>query len=98
MVKISRPALLDLRQIHEYIARDSVHYAREVIQTILEHINAIEPFPRKGRIVPEIQDDNIREIIVYSYRIVYRISDSIEIAAIIHAKKDLRNSIKDRLP
>ena len=38
--------------------------------------------------MPEIQDDNNREIIVYSYRIDYRISDSIEIAAIIHAFKE----------
>jgi len=63
MVKISRPAVSDLRQIYDFIARDSVHYAREVIQTILEHIDKIEPYPLKGRIVPEINDADIREIL-----------------------------------
>ena len=98
MVKISRPAVSDLRQVYDYIARDSVHYAREVILTIIENINTIEHFPWKGRVVPEILDDNIREIFVYSYRIVYRISNSIEVAAIIHAKRDFNNSVKDRIP
>ena len=42
-----------------------------------------------GRIVPEIDDPNIREIIIYSFRIVYEISgDRIEILTIIHNKQD----------
>ncbi|MFH0975122.1 MAG: type II toxin-antitoxin system RelE/ParE family toxin [Spirochaetota bacterium] len=96
MVKISKPAREDLRQIHDYIARDSRHYAHEVIIIILENIKLIESFPRKGRIVPEIQDDNIREILVYSYRIVYRIRTSVEVAAVVHAKRDFSNAVKDR--
>ena len=51
-----------MRQIYDYIARDSLHYAREVVLTIIESIRTIEPFPLKGRIVPEIQDDTIRNI------------------------------------
>lgn len=97
MVKISKPAREDLRQIYDYIAKDSRHYAREVVNSIIESIKLIEPFPRKGRTVPEIEDENIRETIIDSYRIVYRIRDSIEIAAIIHAKRNFSNAIKDRL-
>ena len=98
MVIISKPAQKDLRQIHDYIAKDSLHYAREVLLTILETIKSIEPFPYKGRVVPEIQDENIREIFVHSYRIVYRIRDSIEVAAVIHAKRDFAEAEKDRIP
>ncbi len=97
MVKISKPAREDLRQIYDYIAKDSSHYAHEVINTIIETIKLIEPFPHKGRIVPEIEDENIRETFIYSYRIVYRIRNSIEVAAVIHAKRNFSNAIKDRL-
>jgi addiction module RelE/StbE family toxin len=88
MVKISKSALADLKSIYLYISRDSIHYAREVILTITEHIKTIESFPYKGRVVPEIQDENIREIFVHSYRIIYRVRDNIEVAAVIHAKRD----------
>ena len=42
-----------------------------------------------GRIVPEIGEDSVRELFVYSYRLIYEISpDGIEILAIVHGKKD----------
>ncbi|MCC7212739.1 MAG: type II toxin-antitoxin system RelE/ParE family toxin [Candidatus Brocadia sp.] len=42
-----------------------------------------------GRIVPEISEVNIREVIVYSYRLIYEISsDKIEVLALIHCKQD----------
>jgi plasmid stabilization system protein ParE len=44
-------------------------------------------FPRAGRKVPEFDDENIRELIVYSYRIIYRLQEeTIVTAAIIHGK------------
>lgn len=87
-----------MRQIHDYIAKDSLHYAREVVLTIMESIRTIESFPQKGRIVPEIQNESIREIFVHSYRIIYRIRGSVEVAAIIHAKRDFTEAVKDRIP
>ena len=96
MVKLSKPAKNDLKQIHEYIAQDSLYYAREVLQSIIEQIKQIKNFPKMGRVVPELQDDTIREIINDLYRIVYRVGDEIEVIAIIHAKRDFKKSIKER--
>ncbi len=43
--------------------------------------------------VPEIGEPAIRELIIYSYRLIYEIfPDKIEVLALIHAK---RNCIKD---
>lgn len=45
--------------------------------------------PKMGRIVPEIEDSNIRELIIYSYRLIYEISPNrTEILAIIHGKQN----------
>ncbi len=95
MVRISKPAQDDLHQIFEYIARDSHYYTREVIKSILEKISQLEEFPESSRIVPELHDENIRELLQYSYRIIYRIKGDIEIAAVIHAKMDFNSLSKN---
>ena len=47
-------------------------------------------FPRSGKKVPEFNDDTIREMLVYSYRIIYKVSgEQILIAAVIHGSRNL---------
>ena len=89
MVIWSIPAKQDLKKIYDYIARDSKYYAEKVSQDILERSDKLNEFPEIGRIVPEIGEVNIREVIVYSYRLIYEISsDKIEVLALIHCKQD----------
>jgi len=89
MVKWSGPAKKDLRQIHGYIAKDSKYYAKNVTQNIVAKTEKLKDFPEIGRVVPEIDDPNVRELFVYSYRLVYEIkSGGVEILAIIHGKRD----------
>ena len=60
-----------------------------MIQEIVAKTGALTDFPEMGRVVPEISDQNIRELIVYSYRLVYEISaGGIEVLAIIHGRRD----------
>ena len=95
MVKWSVPARNDLKQIHDYIAKDSKYYAQNVIQEIVAKTETLNELPEIGRIVPEISDQNIRELIVYSYRLIYEMSGAgVEILAIIHGRRDF-NSIWD---
>ena len=56
MVNWSIPATNDLKQIHDYIAKDSKYYARRAIQDIVEKTENIADFPETGRVVPEIFD------------------------------------------
>ena len=89
MVKWAAPAKRDLKQIHDYIAKDSKYYAKKVAQNIVAATEELGKFPKIGRIVPEIDDTNVRESFVYSYRLIYEIAtDRIEILAIIHGKRD----------
>ena len=78
-----------MKKIYDYIARDSKYYAEKVSQDILERSEKLNEFPEIGRIVPEIGEVNIREVIVYSYRLIYEISsDKIEVLPLIHCKQD----------
>ena len=89
MVTWSKPAKKDLKQIFQYIAMDSRFYAKKVVNNIVEKSMSLDLSPRRGRVVPEINDPDIREIFIYSYRMMYQITpDNIYILGVIHGKRD----------
>ena len=91
MVAWSNQAKADLRHIFEFIADDSRHYARKVTQDIVEKTNALNELPRLGKAVPEVGDDNVRELSLYSYRILYEITkQDIFILAVVHKRRDFK--------
>lgn len=75
MVKINWSELAndDLKSIHDFIKRDSKFYADNFIKKIIKRVEQLKKFPRSGRIVPEFEDKNLRELIEGNYRIVYKI-------------------------
>lgn len=89
MVKWTTPAKLDLKDIHDYIARDSKFYALKVSQEIVNKSESLNQYPEIGRIVPEIDDPNVRELFVYSYRLIYEVLPTgVQILALIHGKRN----------
>ena len=84
----SPDAAADLEEICDYIAENSELYARVFAQGIINAIERLQIFPESGRIVPEYNQKDMREIIFQNYRIVYRIrSDAIEIVTITHGAR-----------
>ena len=93
----STPAIEDLTGIRDYITQGSEYYAAEFIQRILQIIQKLEQFPELGRIIPEIEDPSAREVIFQNYRILYRLKPNrIDIAAVIHGRRDIRRKITER--
>ena len=93
MVRIewTNPALEDLKEIYDFIKRDSKNFAKLFIEKTYIKIQQLKDFPKIGRIVPEKNDVNIREIIFHNYRIVYRIKEeNIEIITVIHGSRLLK--------
>jgi toxin ParE1/3/4 len=85
-------AKFSLRNIFYYIKKDSPFYATEVKNKFLFESQKLSDFPKLGRIVPEVEDENIRELFIYSYRMIYQIIDNnIFILTIIHSKQNLHN-------
>jgi len=84
-------ALNRLTEIDEYISYDSIARARKFINNIIKSTTSIPQYPQKGRIVPEFNISEIREIIYKNYRIVYRIKkDQIQILTIFEAHRLIR--------
>ena len=74
-----------LDSIYNYIAQNSPKYATIVADRLTSRSIQIGDFPFSGRIVPEFDIEQIREIIEGSYRIIYYIkTDQIDILAVIH--------------
>ncbi|MCG6861408.1 MAG: type II toxin-antitoxin system RelE/ParE family toxin [Chromatiaceae bacterium] len=89
MVKWTNHATRQLRQIHDYIAQDSPVYARRVSEALVRKTIGLDELPHKGRMVPELNDDAVRELGLYSYRILYEIKCDhlIEVLAVIHKRR-----------
>lgn len=84
----SPEALEDVEAIAAYIARDSAYYAASVVEKLLLAGANLKQFPQMGRVVPELNQPNIRECFVYSYRLIYRIETTrILVTAVIHGKR-----------
>ncbi len=68
----TRKALADLREIHDYIAKDSPRYAQIQVERIQTAALKIGRFPQIGRIPPEFPDGPWREVLTGNYRVIYR--------------------------
>ena len=99
MVVWTIPAKNDLRQIYNSIAYDSKIYAKRVIQNIAAKPDVLDGLPRIGRVVDELNDEKIREIPIYTYRIIYEVrTDDIFILAVVHKRQDLQaDDIESRM-
>jgi len=87
-VKWTEQALDDLQAITEFIARDSVEYASLFTTDVLDAVDRIAVFPEIGRVVPEVENPDIREVILGNYRIVYRLrGHTVEILTLYHSAR-----------
>ncbi|MEJ2252360.1 MAG: type II toxin-antitoxin system RelE/ParE family toxin [Candidatus Lokiarchaeota archaeon] len=84
-------SLEDLKDIYNYIARDSKSYANLFVQKIYKKVQKLKEFPKLGRLVPELSIPSVREIIFQNYRIIYRtMNDYIEIITVFHGSRLLK--------
>jgi addiction module RelE/StbE family toxin len=89
----SPQALSDLESIRDYIAHDSPRYAELVLRRLVAAVDRLETFPESGRVVPERDAGDLREIIVRPYRIVYRLRPGVaEIVTVFRASRLFRDN------
>ena len=95
MVKWSKTATGDLRKIYNYISSDSEVYAERVVNEIISKSEYLKEYPNIGRVVPELNNSKVRELIVYSYRMVYQLeNENIEILTLVHSRKNFDLELK----
>ena len=96
MVKVvwTEVSVEDLREIFDYISKNSPYYARITIDRIYKRSNQISINPKTGRIVPEIDDETIRELIIGKYRLIYYIVNEyrVDILRVFHSARSFSDS------
>lgn len=81
----SRLADRQVDEVLAYIATDDAAAARDWLEELLERVAGLRRFPDLRRVVSELGREEIRELLIGSYRIIYRHrGDLVEIAAIRH--------------
>jgi addiction module RelE/StbE family toxin len=86
----SPEALDDIDNIAEFIHRDSPAYAHSVVENIIAQSRELDHFALRGRVVPELEDKNYREVFIYNYRMIYYVDESVKnvsIVAVIHGAR-----------
>lgn len=79
----------DLDELVRYIRRDSAFYARRFGEKVVLATRRLREFPESGRMIPEAEDETLREIIVQGYRVMYRLEpERVLILAVMHGRRD----------
>ena len=85
-------AVNHLSSIYNYISQNSPQYAQRLVERLTRRSEQIANFPFSGRLVPEFETEQIREVIEGSYRIIYYIKpEQIEVIAVLHAARNIEN-------
>ena len=83
-----------LDSIYQYVKRDAPFYAQGVVDKLTYRSVQLIDHPHSGRIVPTYDDPNLRELIVYPYRLIYRVTtDRIYVIAVFHGAQQLPDSL-----
>ena len=83
-------AVDNLADIAEFISHTSAVYAESVVLRIDQRLALLQRHPQMGKPAPEGADLAVRELVVDSYRVFYRVhADAIELLAIVHGRQNL---------
>ena len=87
-LRLAQEAKKDLKSIRKYISIDSIYYAEKTINEIYKISKRLLISPNLGRIVPEYDNKEVKEIIYKSYRIIYTFnSNTIYIRRVLHQSR-----------
>ena len=85
-------AVAQLQAIHDYLAQTSPQFALRIVDRLTKRSIQIAAFPLSGRMVPEYELNEVRELIEGRYRIIYLLeAGQVQVLAVIHgAREELR--------
>lgn len=91
----TEPAWSNLAATADFIAQDSPRYAAALVREARDAARSLSRFASRGRVVPEINNEAIRELFVWRYRLLYRITRrEVQVIAFIHSARDFGSAIE----
>lgn len=82
------PALRELEEALDYIAQDNQKAADLLAQAVIKAVSRLSRFPGSGRMVPEFEDPNLREVVHEPFRMIYEVREGqVEILAVVRTEQ-----------
>jgi toxin ParE1/3/4 len=76
-----------------FIGRQSPAYAAVLAAQVLKAAQSLDELPERGRVVPELERAEVREVFVHRYRLVYRVEPTrITVLALVHGARDFHRA------
>ena len=92
-IRWTEQAVDQLGAIAEYVSRSSPIYAEQLVQRITQRLEQVRVFPESGSRVPEAATPDVRQVMEWPYRVIYRAeAEAIEVVAIIHGRRNVQPS------
>jgi plasmid stabilization system protein ParE len=80
--------LAQAEEATDYIAAERPATAAKWLDWLMDLVERLPRFPRKGRMVPEVGRSVIREVLYGRYRIIYRVDPTqISIVTVRHQRR-----------
>ncbi|MCP5050694.1 MAG: type II toxin-antitoxin system RelE/ParE family toxin [bacterium] len=76
-IRFSKTAKNQLHAIKSYIARDNPEIATNHIKKVMHHIRKVLEFPNVGKVNNVYKREDIREIAIEGYKVIYQIGSSV---------------------
>jgi plasmid stabilization system protein ParE len=77
-----------LDDVVSYIAQDSRPAAERLLIQALEAASSLDVFSERGRLVPELDQPNVRQLLVHRYRLIYEVTpDEVQVLAFVHGAR-----------
>jgi len=83
-------ATADLEGILQFVSAESADGAQSVLAAVLASVGSLPEFPERGRVTPELERVDVREVQAFRYRIIYRVTtEEVIVLAIVHGARSL---------
>lgn len=89
-------ARADLKAIHDHINQNTPQNAKTVVRKLAHKTEALADLPLLGKVVPEVNDPNLREIHAYSWRIIYHLDQGQAYIVTLVRKRQIVQSVEIR--
>ena len=88
-IRWSGPAIREFESALDYIARDNRDAADRLARAIHRAVGRLRAYPDSGRMVPELEDPVLREVVHAPFRVInQRLENMVEILAVVRAEQD----------
>ena len=91
---LSPAATADIEQIEMFLDEHAPHATDTVLERLRDAMRRIAATPGIGHLRQDLTDEPLRFYAVWSYLIIYRLTDPIEVVRVIHGARDVARQLR----